>query len=164
MKAWHFIRNDWTTGEGQLPVHVGETLRVEPPLSLCERGLHASLDPLHALHYAPGPVVCRVEVGGEIVQGGDKLCATERTVLWAYDATDVLRHFARLCALDVVHLWDAPEVVLRYLKTGDESMWAATRAADAAARAAGVARAAQSRRLARMLREKKDFLTETRKD
>jgi len=44
--------------------------------------------------------------------------------------------FARLCALDVAHLWNAPEVVVRYLRTGDEEIrtaaYAAAYAADAA--------------------------------
>lgn len=53
-------------------------------------------------------------------------------VIWQYDATPVLRQFAREVALDVAHLWNAPPVVLRYLKTGDESIrdtaWADTAA------------------------------------
>jgi hypothetical protein len=36
------------------------------------------------------------------------------------------RAFARWCALQVVHLWNAPDVVVRYLKTGDESIRAAS--------------------------------------
>jgi hypothetical protein len=40
--------------------------------------------------------------------------------------------FARRCALDVAHLWDAPDVVRRFLETGDESLryaaWDAARA------------------------------------
>ena len=46
--------------------------------------------------------------------------------LWCLRASDAsedqIRHFSRLCALDVIHLWDAPEVVRRYLETGDESL------------------------------------------
>lgn len=30
--------------------------------------------------------------------------------------------FVRMCALRVIHLWDAPEIVIRYLNTGDESI------------------------------------------
>src|SRR5690606_19611648 len=94
-----------------------------------------------ALGYAPGPILWRVELGGTIVTGDDKVCATERTYLWGVDASECLREFARKCALDVIHLWDAPELVVRYLKTGDESIRAAARpaawdAAWAAARAA----------------------------
>ena len=54
-----------------------------------------------------------------------------------------IRRFARQCALDVIHLWNAPPIVKRYLKTGNEKLrdaaWAAAWAAagDAARAAAG---------------------------
>ena len=123
MKAWYFSNTDRTLrhGDGRI-IEAGTTHRVEGDLELCNSGLHASTNILDALRYAPGPVVWRVEVRGEIIRGRDKLCASERTYLWGYDASDVLRKFARMCALDVVHLWDAPDVVVRYLKTGDESL------------------------------------------
>lgn len=96
-----------------------------------QTGLHASLHPLDALQYAPGEILCRVEMGGDIVYGDDKLVATERTVIAMGDATEMLRKFSRLCALDVIHLWDAPQVVIDYLNTGDESIrdaaWGAAR-------------------------------------
>lgn len=53
-------------------------------------------------------------------------CPVQR-VLWGYDATPVLRRFACEAALGVAHLWDPPPVVLRYLKTGDESIREAAR-------------------------------------
>lgn len=61
---------------------------------------------------------------------------------------------ATRAALDVVHLWDAPDVVVKYLRTGDEQIrdaaWDAARnAAWDAARAA--ARDKQNRRLVAML-------------
>ena len=43
------------------------------------------------------------------------------------DCTDVLREFARWCALQAAHLWNAPDMVLRYLETGDNSMINAAR-------------------------------------
>ena len=118
MKAWHFLTADRHTGCGNILVKTGETQRVDPPAILCCNGLHASLKVLDALHYAPGPVVCRVEIGGQVTRGDDKLVATERTSLWMYNATDVLVRFARLCALDVAHLWGAPPEVVRCLRTG----------------------------------------------
>jgi hypothetical protein len=33
------------------------------------------------------------------------------------------RNEARRDALSVAHLWDAPEVVIEYLETGDEDLW-----------------------------------------
>ena len=56
-----------------------------------------------------------------------------------------VRLFARECASDVLHLWDAPQVVKDYLATGDESIRTAawTAAWTAAGAAAGdAARAA----------------------
>ena len=99
VEAWHWIAPDRMTRYApRVPIVVGETLRVEPPIALCERGLHASLRALDALQYAPGTIVCRVRMSGDIVRGDDKLVATERTVLWMYDATRVLHEFACWCA------------------------------------------------------------------
>jgi hypothetical protein len=170
--AWHFLPGDGTvlanTGDPVPPD--GVWIEVAPPIKLCERGLHASLSPLDALQYARGSVVCRVELAGDVLYGDDKLCATKRRILWRIDAEHALRAFARRCALDVIHLWDAPEIVVRYLRTSDEAIgaaawgaargaawgaaWGAARdAAFAAAQGAArtAARDAQSRRLTRML-------------
>jgi len=142
MEAWHFIRSDWTTGNGGISVHEGHILSVDSPPVLCRHGLHASRLIMGALYYAPGPIICRVDCRGTVIHGDDKLVCSEREVLWAYDATDALWRFSRRCALDVIHLWDAPDVVVRYLKTGDESIRAAANAAAwAAARDATMATA-----------------------
>ena len=56
-----------------------------------------------------------------------------------------------MCALDVIHLWNPPSIVIEYLKTGDEKIRAAASdAARAAARAATWA-AAQNPLLESML-------------
>ena len=70
---------------------------------------------------------------------------TSKSALWCYNAAPVYRAFALEEALRVAHLWAAPPVVLRYLRTGDESIREAARAAawpaarDAAWTAAGAA-------------------------
>ncbi|MBP6364389.1 MAG: hypothetical protein KA329_12820 [Novosphingobium sp.] len=144
MKAWYFSEVSCRLRHGDnRPIAAGVTHEVAGEPVLCERGLHASVRPIDALWYAPGPMIWRVELGGTIVKGDDKLCATERTYLWGFDATAMLREFARKCALDVIHLWAAPEVVKTYLKTGDESIRAA--AGDAARAAAGDAAGAAAR-------------------
>jgi len=188
IRAWHFLREDKTLGYGDTrKPRPGRWLVHRGKLELCRSGLHGSTQPLDSLEWAPGLIVCRVELGGETIIGDDKIVAARRRIIWWADATDVLRRFARLCALDVIHLWDAPDVVKTYLRSGDEQFrdaawdaaWdagdaardaardavaaaraaarASTRAAVDAARAAAraaawdAARAAQNRRLARML-------------
>ena len=119
--AWHWVKDDCTLIDGsplvwhEEPVHKGE-------LVMCQSGYHASFRALDALQYAPGSICCRVEIGGKFILDTDKLVAKKLTVLWAVDAKKILREFARWCALQVIHLWDAPECVRKYLETGDESL------------------------------------------
>jgi hypothetical protein len=143
MRAYHFVGK--TLRDGRPVPKDGELLRVEPPIILCKRGLHAALDPFDALQYAPGGTLCLVEVGGQIIQGVDKLVATERTIIKRIDATGLLRQFAREQAASVLHLWDAPAVVVHYLLTGEEEYRAA---ALGAARLAALGAARLAARLA----------------
>jgi hypothetical protein len=129
--AWHFVGDALRDGR---PVPAdGVTLKHKGKLELCASGLHASERLIDALKYAPGPILCRVQMGGTIKKESDKLVARQRTILWRIDSTDVLRKFARQCALDVAHLWNMPPVVRQYLETGDESLRAAAGAAAGAA-------------------------------
>lgn len=163
MKAWHFVGNKLRDGspvpsDGEWLVHDGE-------LVMCESGLHASKRLIDALKYAPGGTICRVEVGGKILHDDDKLVAKKRKILWRVDGEQVLRAFARWCALQVIHLWDAAR----------DADWTASRAAawaaawDAAWDAGwGAARAAsrdadwgaQNKQLEKMVREARDGKTE----
>jgi hypothetical protein len=139
MLAYHFVNDKLRDGR---PVPAdGEWLEHAGAVKLCESGLHASLHPLDALQYAPGGVLCLVELGGEILHGDDKVVASRRRIVKRIDAEPLMREFARWCALQVIELWDAPEVVRQYLTTGDESLRAAAWAAagDAARAAAGAA-------------------------
>ena len=110
MKAWHFTGD--RLSDGQPVPCVGEKLIfAEEPIL---RGQGYSRRIIDALQYASGNAIHRVELGGSL--------ATERTVLFTVDGTDLLRKFARQCALDVIHLWAAPDVVKEYLKTGSEQL------------------------------------------
>lgn len=135
IKAWHFV-ND-TLRDGSPISSDGEWLKHKGKIAICSSGLHASKKVIDALSYAPGSTICRVECRGEIVEQEDKLVCRERKILWRIDTDELLRRFARKCALDVIHLWDAPEIVVEYLKTGDENK--RTPAWDAALDAASLA-------------------------
>lgn len=116
-RAWHFVGKRLRDGrpvpkDGVWLTHTG-------PLKLCRSGLHASVHPLDALHYAPGNTLCLVECAGKIIHGIEKLVCSRRRIVARMDATEMLRYFARMQALSVVHLWDAPEAVLDYLMTGE---------------------------------------------
>ena len=103
IKAWWFAARD-PDGKVRLPhgdgreVVVGETLSVEGKIVACKKGLHASVRPLDALQYAPGGVVCRVEVWGDVRKESDKIAGRNRKVLWMADADSALRLFACDCA------------------------------------------------------------------
>jgi hypothetical protein len=139
MKAWYFSNAEKILryGDGR-EIAVGVTHTVDFPCTyggstytkpaLCEAGLHGSESILDALSYAPGPVVWRVELSGEMDADNDKVAATSRTYLaGGIDISDTLREFARWCALQVIDLWDAPAVVREYLETGCEDLQTAAR-------------------------------------
>ena len=151
--AWKFLRADRRLGYGDgRMVEVGVPLEIYGPPVLCARGIHACRRAIDALKYAESAIVARVECGGEIVEGDDKLTCTRLIPVAIFDATDALRHFARLCALDVIEKWDAPEIVRRYLETGDESIREAAWDAGLAA-ARDAAWDSQNIRLEQMLTE-----------
>ena len=123
--AWHFVGA--TLRDGRPIPADGEVLHHGGPLVMCVSGLHWGRTPRAALTSAPGATLCRVEVWGDVQEDEDKGISRNRVILWRIDATALLREFARRCALDVAHLWDAPEAVLTYLRTGDEKIRDAAR-------------------------------------
>ena len=143
--AWHFVGDKLRDGR---PVPAdGFWLEHSGKLILCEEGLHFSRQPFDALQYAPGPILCLVEIGGEIVEnkGDNKGICSRRRIIARMDATELLRYFARMQALSVIHLNEDlcnSEVVCDYLMTGDESLRAAARDAARAAAWAGARDAA----------------------
>ena len=141
--AWHFVGE--TLRDGQPIPADGVWLEHKSPLVMCESGLHWSKEPFDALSYAPGSTLCLVEIGGQIKNDSDKGISTRRKIITRMDATELLRYFARMQALSVIHLNEDlcnSEVVCDYLMTGDESLRAAAwAAANAAARVAAWAAA-----------------------
>ena len=143
MDGYHFTGK--TLRDGRPIPPIGEWLEHDGPLVPCKSGLHASAHPFdalkYALKYAPGNMLHRVELEGDLVLHGDppdKCVGRRRKIIATIDATSLLREYARWCASQVLYLWDAPQVVRDYLATGDESLRDAARdAAEAAAWDAG---------------------------
>ena len=162
--AWHFVGKKLRDGS-QVPKN-GVWLKHNGPVVLCASGLHASINPFDALQYAPGATLCWVALRGGIVTGNNKIAAPERKIIARMDATEMLRYFARMQALSCVDKWDAPDVVLDYLMTGNDKLkdaaWDAAReaawdAAREAARAAARAAAWDAARAAAWDAAKNDF-------
>ena len=140
MLGWHFLAEDQRLLYGSKEiVEAGQTYTASEPLVMCQNGMHASIRALDALSYAPGPIVCRVRLGGEIIHDTDKSVARSRRVLWLADATTILHEFALSVATGALCLqeargeftdprsWAALEVKARWLR-GE----ATTQALDAA--------------------------------
>ena len=110
MLAWHFLPEDKRlgNGDGRL-VEVGVPLECKGDPILCDNGMHGSVRLIDALRYASGPIVCRVEIEGDVIEGKDKLCGRRRTVLWMMDATQLLHEFACTCAEDALALVEQPD-------------------------------------------------------
>jgi hypothetical protein len=147
LKAWHFLREDGCLRyEPHTKVEVGQTLKYNGFWPTSQQGYHASVRAMDALKYAPGPIVCRVELGGVIVEEKDKAVASERTVLAMANASTVLHEFAcdiaeaclRKHGVTDERSWVAIETKRKWVKgeATDEELFAATGAARAAVRAA----------------------------
>ena len=121
IKAWHFVTKDRRLRYGDnryVRAGMVQEMAGDGAPLLCERGMHASTSLLDALRCAPGPIVCRVEIWGDVALGDDKLCGRFRRVLWTVDATVVLHEFACWCA----------ERALRRAKVTDKRCWGAIEA------------------------------------
>ena len=103
MRAWYFSNEERKLRYNDYrPIVVGETHSVDitsKPLELCAWGLHASVNILDALKYAPGNILYEVELSGQILVGDDKVCAEHRTYIREYCIEDILIEFARKQAL-----------------------------------------------------------------
>jgi hypothetical protein len=133
MKAYHFVGA--TLRDGRPVPPDGEWLVHEGPVKLCKSGLHFSRHPFDALRYATGAILCLDDVEDIVEEVPDKGVCRRRRIVRRIDATELLWGFTRWCALQVADLWDAPDVVRRYLETGDELLRAASGAAWVTARA-----------------------------
>ena len=129
VRGWHFTADPHKFAHGGRTIPEDNRWLVVPkPVSICNYGLHFSKRPIDSLQYAPGQFVFLVEAAG-VSESDNKCVARARRIVSRADATSVLRTFARSCASDVLHLWEAPQVVRNYLATGDETIRAAAGAA-----------------------------------
>lgn len=159
MKAFYFATPDrklrYRDGRA---IAVGVTHKHEGAVVLCESGLHAAATPFEALQYAPGPILYLVRLSGTIVQGDDKMAASERTYLAEYDATELLRRYACIQALKQIELIRPYcserdySAIMEYLTTGDAALREAAEAAARAARADAGAAGEAARTAARAAR------------
>jgi hypothetical protein len=131
IRAWHFTNCTLRNGDPIPPI--GEWLEWTGPVVMCKSGLHASRHPFDALQYAPGSILHRVECEDVVEEQDDKLVCRRRKILHSVDCEKLLRRFAKDEALSVIHLWDAPQIVLDYLCSDTEDLreaaWAAAWAA-----------------------------------
>ena len=59
MRAYHFLKADMTSGQGnEPPWAIGEERTIDGPIKLCKRGYHWSPYWLDAMIQGPGPVAC----------------------------------------------------------------------------------------------------------
>jgi len=167
IKAWHFIKEDYRLRYSNQEVKAGDTVTVNGPVKLCEHGLHASRRVIDALRYAPGPIVCRVVMSGDIIEGDHKLVASERYIEWTLDVTWILHEFACWCAEQALkqanvkdtRCWNAIATKRKWLdhEATDHEFAAAWAAAGGVAMAAAwdaswdAAGDTQNRKLTRML-------------
>ena len=136
--AYHFTNDKLRDGRPIPPI--GEWLEETGDLILCAKGLHASRTPFQALAYAPGFKLHKVEVEDIAAESDDKLVARRRKILATIDTRDLILKFARNQALSVIHLYDCPPVLKKWLETGDPALQK-----DAAYDAANAACAAKTR-------------------
>jgi len=120
IRAWHFIRmegKDLILRDGKKAPKKGEWLVHEGDIKICESGLHASRRAFDALSYAPDGVlaVCLVECEDIIEEHADKFVCRKRKIVSWKPATELLRYFARQCALRHVDKWNPTAEDLAFL-------------------------------------------------
>ena len=89
--GWHFLPDTMQlTNLDNRKAAVGKTLSIpaKQTPNCCFVGMHASDLPHQAAQFNKGPVLCRVEVWGNVdTRGNDKFCGRHRRVLWAHEIT-----------------------------------------------------------------------------
>ena len=104
--AYHFLKSDMCSGEGhEPPWKEGETRTLDGEIVICAHGYHASRTAWDALQFAPGPVLCLVEVE-PVEEHTEKLVSRSRRLIKAVNVERELREFAADCAERVLHFYE----------------------------------------------------------
>lgn len=104
--AYHFLKSDMCPGEGhEPPWKEGETRTLGGEIVICAHGYHASRTAWDALQFAPGPVLCLVEVE-PVEEHTEKLVSRSRRLIKAVNVERELREFAADCAERVLHFYE----------------------------------------------------------
>jgi len=121
MKAYHFLKDNMKSGEGQEKAWtIGEERTIKGEVELCVRGYHSSPSWYDALNYAPGPIACLVEIPKQgTIKDTNKSVSPKRRLVDCRNAEQVLRIWACDCA----------ERALKKAKIKDERSWNAIKVA-----------------------------------
>ena len=159
MIAWHFLTDSMTAGSGDEPAWTeGEerTIKGLKKIILCEYGYHSAPTPWAALGYAPGSMLCLVEISEPEGRDETKFVSRTRKLIKAVNIERQLREFACDLAEEALNLqvqrgWTVDErsraaiEVARRFARGDASREELAAARDAARAAAGDAAGAAAR-------------------
>lgn len=88
--AWRFLPMNRRLAIDQAVVKAGDIYSGTEGIDACERAIDA-------IDYAPGPMLCRVRVSGDITRNRRKVVGRLFDVLWIADARWELRAFALWC-------------------------------------------------------------------
>lgn len=119
--AWHLLSGDGRTHayndkQSRHRVTQGKTLHVDPPITLCENGLHWCEKAIHATEYSSKTLLCRVAVWGRTEKDDKKGCSQYRKCLWMANADVAFNRFCRYMAAQCLEFWHAPAGVEQYLR------------------------------------------------
>lgn len=126
LNVWRCLGADRLICEGEV-ASIGSVHTTDFEYSLNPSRFHGSANAFDAMDLSRGgrTLLYYFNLGGIVVQEEwriNEAHSTECTVIAGGDVSHLARKFAKRCALDVVHLWHAPKVVINYLKSDSEGL------------------------------------------
>ena len=144
---WKSMLKGMKSSNGKIKWKVGKWFK-ENDISICNKGFHASENPIHAMGFVNCGVLAKVEVRGKSIIQDDKQCWSEMRIVKAYKWTKEdsvsLAIFAAELVIDIYEKKypkdDRPrkaiEAAKEWLKNSSTNAYAAANAAANAANAA----------------------------